>query len=264
MDLKTKRRVSRRINQFLRPLRAQIVSLDYSRQLDRLRRLAVLVASGGDRLELLEALELVDKSRSQLGQDLFALASLDFKRGGFFVEFGATNGIALSNTYLLEKSFDWTGILAEPGKCWHSELQSNREATISTAAVVALTGERQSFSETNRGEFSTLTAHKSGDHHALKREESLEYQVPTISLLDLLDEAGAPSAIDFLSIDTEGSEWEILQAFDFSRYAFGAICVEHNFTPEREKIHALLTLHGYRRVFAHFSKWDDWFLPASI
>jgi len=107
-----------KINEYLRPSGVQIVSLDSlrwrNRELDRLGLLAVLVASGGDRLNLLEALEIVDNSQSQLGQDLFALASHDFKRGGFFVEFGATDGLTLSNTYLLEKSFGWTGILAEP------------------------------------------------------------------------------------------------------------------------------------------------------
>lgn len=266
MALTAKNRIALKINEYLRPSGVQIVSLDSlrwrNRELDRLGQLAVLVASGGDRLNLLEALEIVDNSQSQLGQDLFALASHDFKRGGFFVEFGATDGLTLSNTYLLEKSFGWTGILAEPGKRWHSELRANRSGTISHAAVWVSTGEQLSFSETNYGEYSTLTAFKNSDNYAPDRQESVDYEVPTISLLDLLDEAGAPPTIDFLSIDTEGSEWEVLQAFDFSRYHFGAICVEHNFTPQREKIHTLLTLHGYRRVFAHYSKWDDWYLPA--
>ena len=39
-------------------------------------------------------------------------------RGGFFVEFGATNGIDLSNSYLLQSKYYWTGILAEPARCW--------------------------------------------------------------------------------------------------------------------------------------------------
>ena len=58
-------------------------------------------------------IKLVRESRSQFGQDLFALLSLNFKRGGYFVEFGATNGIEKSNTYLLEKELGWAG-------CWQS------------------------------------------------------------------------------------------------------------------------------------------------
>jgi len=47
--------------------------------------------------------QLLANSKSQLRQDLFVLSQLGFKRGGFFVEFGATNGIDLSNSYLLDK-----------------------------------------------------------------------------------------------------------------------------------------------------------------
>jgi hypothetical protein len=41
-------------------------------------------------------------SKSQLRQDLFVLSELSFKQNGFFVEFGATNGVELSNTHLME------------------------------------------------------------------------------------------------------------------------------------------------------------------
>jgi hypothetical protein len=65
---------------------------------------------------LIRLASLLEKSKSQLKQDLFVLAELDFKSNGFFVEFGATNGIDLSNTHLLENEFGWGGILAEPAK----------------------------------------------------------------------------------------------------------------------------------------------------
>ena len=61
-----------------------------------------------------QVLKMLPRSRSQLRQDIFVLCTLDFKRNGFFVEFGATNGVDLSNSYLLETEFNWTGILAEP------------------------------------------------------------------------------------------------------------------------------------------------------
>ena len=53
----------------------------------------------------------------------------------FFVEFGATNGINGSNTYLLEDRFNWRGILAEPAKIFHNELIKNRKCLIETNLV---------------------------------------------------------------------------------------------------------------------------------
>ena len=72
-------------------------------------------------------LQLLPSSKSQLRQDLFVLSELNFKVGGYFVEFGATNGIDLSNTYFLEEKFSWRGILVEPAKIWHQELSENRK-----------------------------------------------------------------------------------------------------------------------------------------
>lgn len=71
----------------------------------------------------LSLLKYFRKSKSQIRQDLFVLAELNFKTNGFFVEFGATNGIDLSNSHLMEKEFGWKGILAEPAKCWHKDLK---------------------------------------------------------------------------------------------------------------------------------------------
>ena len=69
-----------------------------------------------------QLLKLLPASKAQLHQDLFVLSELGLKRSGYFVEFGAASGESLSNTHLLEKSFDWQGILAEPAKYWHPAL----------------------------------------------------------------------------------------------------------------------------------------------
>ena len=76
---------------------------------------------------------------------------------------------------------------------------------------------------------------------------------------DLLNKYDAPDVIDYLSIDTEGSELDILTAYDFSRI-FKVITVEHNYTDNREKIHDLLSSKGYVRIMENLSKWDDWYV----
>jgi hypothetical protein len=87
--------------------------------------------------------------------------------------------------------------------------------------------------------------------------------VETISLQDLLVSHGAPKYIEFLSIDTEGSEFEILKNFDFQSYRFGAICVEHNFADTREKINGLLLANGYQQVHIDLSDFDDWYVQST-
>lgn len=203
---------------------------------------------------------LVGKSRAQLGQDLFVLSESNLKKNGFFVEFGATNGVDLSNTLLLEKEFGWNGILAEPARVWHSALKNNRSCQIETRCVWSSSGSTLTFSEAEWAELSTVSAFKSSDHHKKSREHSQTYDVETISLLDLLKNHNAPQAIDYLSIDTEGSEFEILSAFDFGKYQFGFISCEHNFTPAREQILKLLNSHGYKRKFEDVSGFDDWYV----
>ena len=198
--------------------------------------------------------------KSQIGQDLFVLLELNWKRNGFFVEFGATNGVGLSNTYLLEKSFEWTGILAEPAMVWHEDLQKNRSAALDFDCVWRETGEKLNFTSSALAEFSTITEFAGKDAHSRARKYGDTYEVKTVSLNDLLDRHNAPQNIDYLSIDTEGSEFDILQSFDFNRHRISVITCEHNFSAQREKIYQLLVSNGFSRVYEGFSRWDDWFV----
>ena len=220
---------------------------------------AALFEDKGDAF-LASTLNNFDLSKAQIFQDLFVLFMTNEKKGGYFVEVGATNGVTLSNTYCLEKSFGWDGILAEPARCWHAELSANRKCSIETNCVWEKSGEQLNFNEVSPGELSTINAYSGSDGHSLARETGEVYLVETISLNRLLEKHGAPRNIDYLSVDTEGSELTILNSFDFSKYNIRIITVEHNFTDNRDKIHDLLSRNGYERVFEKFSQWDDWYV----
>ena len=199
-------------------------------------------------------------AKSQLGQDVLALTVNGLIEKGFFVEFGATDGLNLSNTYLLEKDFGWLGILCEPAKVWYADLNRNRSCAIDTRCVSSRTGRLVDFAEAPDAKYSTISEFRDKDSHVNSRKDSSVYQVKTVSLRDLLLAHNAPAKVNFLSIDTEGSEYLILEDFDFTEYRFDLICVEHNYTSNQEKIYQLLIANGYKRIHTELSQWDDWYV----
>jgi FkbM family methyltransferase len=207
-------------------------------------------------------LQNIKNSKSQIRQDLFVLSELGFKKNGFFVEFGATNGLDFSNTYLLEKIYNWRGILAEPAKCWHSTIIKNRSAYIENKCVWSSSNLILPFNEVSMPGLSTINLYSNEDLHSETRKNGKIYNVETISLNDLLLKYNAPPNIDYLSIDTEGSEFDILSNFDFDKYTFKVITCEHNYTPMRKRIFDLLTKNGYIRKFEALSKFDDWYVKV--
>ena len=203
------------------------------------------------------------QAKGQLFQDLWALWASGLKTGGYFVEFGAASGVELSNTWLLEKKMGWRGILAEPNPVFHDSLKANRSCDVTAKCVFSRTGEQLEFLASHIPELGRLSSIPAGDVHEARRTRRPQViTVETISLNDLLVEHGAPQTIDYLSIDTEGSELQILEAFDFERWDVGAITVEHNFTPQRQALYDLLIARGYRRQLEGVSLHDDWYVKV--
>lgn len=201
------------------------------------------------------------QSHAQLFQDLYVTFRLPGARSGYFVEFGATDGVSLSNTCYLERTLGWTGILAEPMPRWHADLKAARRATIDTRCVWWESGRSLEFVATRETpELSTLAEFADADLHAKARLDGETIRVDSVSLNDLLVEHGAPGTIDYLSIDTEGSELDILSAFDFDRFKVRVLTVEHNYNEEaRAAMHQLLGAHGFVRELEIFSRFDDWY-----
>jgi len=202
--------------------------------------------------------EVKNRSVSQLGQDLWVLEQTKYKREGFFVEFGATDGVVLSNTLLLEREFGWNGICAEPNPKLFELLKSNRNCRVSRECISGQTGRRVEFVLADA--YGGFAEYADKDLHAEKRsayrDAGYSVQLETISLQDFLVKNGAPKDIDYLSVDTEGSEYEILRAFPFDEWNIALITVEHNFTEQRPLIRNLLGSFGYSVISR---EWEDWF-----
>ena len=203
-------------------------------------------------------------SFSQLGQDLEVIKFYNNKENGFFIEIGASDGIILSNTYLLEKEYKWKGICCEPIPKNFTNLVKNRPNSICyDKAVYNTSGLTVMFDIANNADLlSGISSHI--DCHKTSVDENKEtIQIQTISLLDVLNNANAPLFIEYMSLDTEGSEFEILKNFDFEKYTFGLIDIEHNYCePRRTEIKNLLLSKGY--IYKGENRWDDMYKHNSL
>jgi len=208
--------------------------------------------------------EVFQESRSQFGQEIFVLALLNWKKGGYFVEFGALDGVTHSNTLMLEKRYGWSGLLAEPAKEWHEVLRLNRNCDIDERAVWSESGHEVLFRVTSARGLSTIDQYWDSDGHAGLRKAVDLYPVKTVSLADLLETHKAPTEIDYLSIDTEGSELDVVNKFPFDRYDISIISVEHNYSKNRDAISEILRENGFVRLFEDLSQIDDWYVKRSL
>ncbi len=209
-------------------------------------------------------LDHAEKSEAQLFQDIFALFIANFKKGGVFVEVGTGDGKSISNTYILEKQYGWTGLVVEPNPSFLSRLQANRTCQISTDCVWDISGRTVKFMCTAVPEFSRLASLESDLHDADRNTEFEEIDLVTTSLNDVLRQQNCPKVIDYLSLDVEGAEYDILQTFNFDQTTINCLTVEHNWSGSRQLLHDLLSDKGFVRVFEHLSQWDDWYVQRSV
>ena len=203
----------------------------------------------------------VSQASGQFFQDLWALWETNEKRGGYFVEFGATDGKVLSNTYSLEKRMGWNGVVAEPHPSFAKDLKANRSCFVSTKAVYSESGGMIDFAGLHGRE---TYSHAVRPGQIVSDPRARMMKVEAISLNDLLIEAKAPPEIDFMSVDTEGSEFAILANFDFDRWRVKCMAAEHNHTNARQKLFDLLTSHGFRRKWPGLGHVDDWYINKSF
>ena len=196
-------------------------------------------------------------SYSQLGQDKEVLQFYKNKKNGYFVEIGASDGIKLSNTFLLERKFEWKGICVEPLPEQFKLLCRNRPKSFCCdSAVYNISDLEVNFDIANNFDLLSGISSHIDCHKEHVNKNKTQITVKTISFNDLLEKYNSPSFIEYLSLDTEGSEYEILNSLNFEKYKFGLIHVEHNFVePRRTQIRELLLANNYE--FIKENKWDD-------
>tara|TARA_B100000029_G_C17409315_1_gene900106 strand:- start:178 stop:876 length:699 start_codon:yes stop_codon:yes gene_type:complete len=215
----------------------------------------------------IEFLEFITINRwkvpSQLSQDLFVLYFTEAKKNGFFLEIGACDGFRLSNTLFLER-YGWNGIISEPLILWHKKIK-NRKCIISKKAVYNKSGLKLMFENVeDYPELSGLKQNLEEDNNHFLRKKSVTTEVETISLNELIEQNTSQKNIDYISIDTEGSEYEILKNFNFKKFNVEIFTIEHNYIEKkRNDIFNLMHSNNYTRIFEDISQWDDWYIKKN-
>jgi FkbM family methyltransferase len=214
----------------------------------------------------------IRKTKSQSFQDIWVLFEKDVYGWRYrnipktFLEFGATDGIDSSNTWLLESN-GWQGFVSEPNPVWHSNLSANRLCKVRYDAIGSVTGEKLDFILAEEPTLAGFSKYMTSDYNRERMgNTSNRMEIETISLCDFM-EREEMGPLGYLSIDTEGSEFAILESFFHDprseNFPISMITVEHNFQPaNRQAIFDLLSRQGYRRKFTEISRWDDFYIKG--
>jgi len=215
--------------------------------------------------------EKIENFQSQIYQDIFASFIIGDKYEKTFLEFGATDGFDISNSYTLENSFNWKGVLSEPSPQWHEALKKNRKnSKIITKCIWKESGKKLDFFMSDFGPLSTIKDFVESDKISIPTNTEIRLKsgktisVETISLNDVIKEYFNSICPSYISIDTEGSEYEILKAFDLDNFRPKVFTIEHNHTENETKIDEHLIANGYVRIFRKLTTFDAWYIPSEI
>jgi FkbM family methyltransferase len=205
-----------------------------------------------------------DPWRSQAGQDRVVDRLLGGKRGGVFVDVGGYDGVTGSNTLFFEESRGWTGVLVEPVPAMLDRARRRRRCPCLGVAVATSEGEAE-FIEVTEGYTQMSGLAGTYDPALLEqvradpRHREAVRRVPTRTLSAILTEEGVPDP-DFLSLDIEGGEIAVLEAFPFERHRVAVWSIENNTADPR--IAAIMRAHGYDLV--EFCGPDDIYLKSRV
>ncbi len=166
----------------------------------------------------------------QYFQDMIIDNYFHYKRNGSYVDIGAHDGITISNTYFLDHQRNWSGFCIEPIECVFKQLCENRP---NAHKINCLVGSESTIKQFIYAPDEDMLSGRADTYHAehfkrIKTNVRL-ISLPQYTLNDILS-IDKRQQYDLLSIDTEGSEYDIIKAIDFDKYQFNMIFVENPYT----------------------------------
>ena len=192
-------------------------------------------------------------SYSQKGEDILIDCFFNRRKNGYYLDIGCFHPRWISNTYLLHKR-GWigTGVDLEEHKLSFYKKIRGKKVNVIQAAVVGEKGSDEPLcfykfdSAFGWSDVDTLDKTKA-DEWAKKHSKT--YSVRNVKSLNINDLLINLPQVDFLNIDIEGLDLEVVGAIDFDQFKIRAILFEDTFnTREYEKLLPKLTSYGYRRL----------------
>lgn len=160
------------------------------------------------------------KWRGQDFQDEWVFSRVSGR--GVFVDIGAFDGESLSNTFILETLYDWTGWLIEGNQELAAQCKKKRPASRTFCALLGGKKEKRTFWLNQKDPFvSSLLKDKAGRFSDCREEERQVFHAGSF-----LESLAVPSLFHYLSIDVEGMDWEVLLAVFSRRFRPALVTIE--------------------------------------
>lgn len=204
---------------------------------------------------------------SQYGEDFLLWNFFDFKSRGYFVDIGAFDGVHLSNSYSFELG-GWKGVCVEPHPFYFDLCRKSRPKSVCINKACGSSREDGALLHVdNTGLFSSLknigTDENITGHFGLLKDLNLEVnsiQVDVVTLNSVLESNHYNSSLDFVSIDVEGAEAEVLHGFDINKHKPRVLVVETNNQNSEKEISSYLADSGY--LLARRTKANSFFVST--
>jgi FkbM family methyltransferase len=206
-----------------------------------------------------------DDDYSQYGQSRYIDEQLDMKNYGFFVEAGGYDGEQYSNSLYFELKRNWTGVLIEPVPSLYTAILSkNRNAYALNACVGGdkpLVAKFRIFDAMSGREKEMSKEHMSAIE-AKARTENVKTEtlyVPCFSL-DTILRALDRKQVDYLSLDVEDGEFDVLKSVKFGEVDVRAISIEYNKAEVVKKLAITHYLTNNNYVLSKTGEYDLFFI----